>query len=147
MQTFKLDPEKFPKIRRNIIITYAILALVGLGMVWLYLRDNLFTRAWGLIPFVLFLFALAGWFALRERKRYWDVFRLEIGNDVLTRSAYKTNTVKLKKSEITTAREVRQGLIVGIPKNKNALLIPKQLQDQDYQLVKRKLDNWANRKN
>jgi hypothetical protein len=146
LQTFRLDPSKFPKIRRNIIITYAFLSLVGLGMVWLYLRGNLFTRAWGLIPFVIVIFALAGWFAIRERKRYWDEFRLEIGADAMTRSAYKTGTVKIKKSEFTRLKEVRQGLIVAVRGKENALLIPRQLSDQDYQIVKQKLENWVNQK-
>ncbi len=146
MQTFKLDPNKFPKILRNIIITYVFLALAGLGMVWLTLRENLFTRAWGLIPFVVIIFALVGWFAIRERKRYWEDFRLEIDGDALTRSAYKTGTVKIKKSEITGFKEVRQGLIIAVRGKENALLIPRQLTDQDYQLVKGKLENWADHK-
>ncbi len=146
MQTFKLDPNKFPKILRNIIITYVFLALVGLGMVWLYLRENLFTRAWGLIPFVLIIFALVGWFAIRERKRYWEDFRLEIGGDAIERIAYKTGTLMIKKSEIMGLKEVRQGLIIAVRGKENALLIPRQLTDRDYQLVKRKLENWANHK-
>jgi hypothetical protein len=146
LQTFKLDPNKFPKILRNIIITYVFLALVGLGMVWLYLRENLFTRAWGLIPFVLIIFALVGWFAIRERKRYWEDFRLEIDGDAIERIAYKTGTLMIKKSEIMGLKEVRQGLIIAVRGKENALLIPRQLTDRDYQLVKRKLENWANHK-
>lgn len=146
MKTFKLDPKKFPKVRRNIIITYAVLALIGLGMVWLYLRDLLFGSAWGLIPFVVLIFALAGWFALRERRRYWDEFQLEVEGDSLIRFAPKTMTVRLKRPGITGIREVSQGLIVSTESRKNMLLIPRQLADEDYQAVKRILDSWVVKK-
>ena len=146
MQTFKLDPKKFPGIRRNIIITYAVMSLAGLGVVYLYLGDALFGRAWGLIPFVFVVFALVGWFALRERKQYWDEFRLEIGSDALNRSAYKTSTVSVRKSAVTGVREVRQGMIVSTKSKENLLLIPRQLEDEDYQAVKRLLGTWTNKK-
>jgi hypothetical protein len=143
VQTFKFDQKKFPRIRRNIIITYVVLALVGLGIVYLYLQNYLFSSAWGLIPFVVLVFTLAGWFALRERRRYWDEFKLEVGNDSLTRSAYKTSTVRIKKADVKSVREVRIGLIVSTQTKENALLIPRQLDDNDYKIVKRILEDWA----
>ena len=83
MKTYQLDQEKFPRIRRNIILSYIFLALVGLGVVYLYIREDLFGQAWTLIPFVCVVFAAGGWFALRQRRKYWEEFRLRIKDDAL----------------------------------------------------------------
>jgi len=90
MKTYKLDPKKFPKVRRNIILSYIFLAMLGLVVFYLYLRDALFNQAWGLIPFVLLMFAGAGWLAVRDRRRFWEEFQLIFKEDVLIRRAPKS---------------------------------------------------------
>lgn len=143
MKTYHLDPDKFPRVRRNIIITYIVLAIIGFVVFYLYIREALFGQAWMLIPFVLFVFALAGWFALRERKKYWDGFQLTIQDNALIRLAPKMLEMKVKRAGITGVREVRQGLIVSTKVHENTLLIPKDLRDEDYQTAKRILEKWT----
>lgn len=143
MKTFKLDPDQFPRIRRNIILTYSILALAGLGVFYLYIREALFGQAWTLIPFVLLLFAIAGWFALRQRKQYWDAFEIKITEQALIRSAHKLPDLKINRSEITGVKEIRQGLILSTKTRENTLLIPKGLAEADYQALKQILERWV----
>lgn len=143
MKTFHLDPEKFPKVRRNIIVTYVFLALAGLGVVYLNIRDALFGSAWVLIPFVLLLFAGAGLIAIRQQKKFWEEFELTFTNNALHYAAPKSIHMKIQKSEITGVREVRQGLILSTTEKENTLLISKHLSDSDFGEVKRKLEQWS----
>lgn len=143
MKTYHLDPDKFPKVRRNIIITYIFLALAGLGVVYLNIREALFGSAWVLIPFVLLLFAGAGLFAIRQQKKFWEEFELTIRDNALFYSAPKSIQMKIKKSEITGVREVKQGLILSTTEKENTLLISKNLSDSDFREVKRKLEQWS----
>lgn len=145
MKTYHLDPKKFPIVRRNIIITYIFLALAGLGVVYLNIRNALFGSAWPLIPFVFLLFAGAGLFAIRQRKKFWEEFELTFKADALYYSAPKTMQIKINKSDVTGVREVRQGLIIATKEKENTLLISKHLSDRDFQEVKRKLEQWSNR--
>lgn len=146
MNTYKLDPKKFPRIRRNIILTYIAMALIGLGVVYLYIREALFGQAWMLIPFILLLFFIAGWFALRQRRKYWEEFQLLVKDNLLVRRAHKSPELRIKRSELTGVKEVRHGLILSTPARKNMLLIPRDLPDDDYQEIKRTLKKWARQK-
>ena len=89
MKTYKLDPQKFPRIQRNLTLLYLALSLVCIGIGYLYIGPDLFKRAWGLIPFILIVFALTGWYAIRQRKKYWNTLQLTLKGDTLVKSAPK----------------------------------------------------------
>ena len=143
MKTFKLDPEKFPRIQRNIILSYVLLALAGLGVTYLYIREALFSQAWMLIPFILLVFAIACWYAIRQRRKYWEEFRLTFQEDALIYHVQKSKEVRIRRSKINGVKEVRQGLILSTSERENTLLIPKDLPENDLQEVKRTLEEWA----
>ncbi len=143
MKTYHLDPEKFPRIRRNIILTYIFLSLLGLAIVYLYIGAPLFGSAWTLIPFVLVVFAAAGWYTLYERQKYWEQYELTLTPEDLKISAHKSPDIRISKDKITAVREVRQGLILSNPQKENWLLIPKDLPDNDYAAVKKILESWV----
>jgi hypothetical protein len=143
MKTYHLDPEKFPRIRRNIILTYFFLSLVGLAIVYLYIGPPLFGSAWTLIPFVVVVFAGVGWYALRERRKYWETYELTVTLRGLKISAPKSPDINIGKEKISAVREVRQGLILSSREKENWLLIPKDLPDDDYAAVKNTLENWV----
>lgn len=136
VKTFHLDPKKFPQVRLNIILTYTVLAMAALGIFYFYLRGALFAQAWILIPAILVLFAAAGWYAVRQRRKYWDEFKLRITDRSLIRSVPNMPDMQVRFSDITGYREVSQGLILSTSVSENALLIPKALGDQNYQAVK-----------
>jgi hypothetical protein len=140
---YKLDPAKFPRVRRNIILTYVLFALVGLGVVYLYLRQALFGQAWTLIPLVLLVFAVTGWYALTQRQKYWAEFELIIRDNTLIRRAHKAPELRIDRTNISGLREVRHGLILSTPDRKNLLLVPRDLRDGDYEAVKRTLGKWV----
>ena len=146
MKTYQLDPKKFLRIRRNIILTYFIFSILGLVIFYLYFRDALFGQVWILVPFVLLLFAAAGWFAVRQRRRYWDEFKLTINDSMLIRAAPKLPDARFNKNAITGVKEVRQGLILSTRASENALLIPKALPDEDYLAVKQVLEKWIQKR-
>lgn len=143
MKVYQLDPRKFGRIRRNIILTYAFLALVALAVFYLYLRDALFGQAWMLIPFVLLLFAGACWLSIRDRKRYWDAFRISIQNDTLIYFVPKMPEVRLKRSDLTGVKPVRLGMILSTRFKENFLLIPKDLPDEDCAALWATLSRWV----
>lgn len=136
VKNYHLDPQKYPRIRRKIILTYSVLALVALLIFYIYLREALFAQVWILIPFILLLFAAAGWFAIHQRRKYWYEFELQFTDQYLIRSVPNTPDMRVRFTDITDYREVRQGLILSTPVSENAMLIPKALRDQDYQAVK-----------
>ncbi len=142
MKTCKLDPQKFPKIQRNLIILYLALSLVCIGIGYLYIGPDLFKRAWGLIPFIFIVFALAGWYAIRQRKKYWHTFQLTLKGDTLIKSAPKLPDQYLTKSKISKVEEVRQGLLISIKSKGPYMLIPRHLSDQDYAALKKTLERW-----
>ena len=147
MKNYQLDPKKFPRIRRNIILTYIALALVGLGVIYLYLREDLFARAWTLIPFALLVFAVGAWLAIRQRRKYWEEFQLRIQDDALYFQMPKMGEARIQRKHITGVREMRQGLVLATPGREYTLLIPKDLADKDYEEIKKILKKWAGQEN
>ena len=141
MKIYQLDPEKFRRVQRNTILTYFFLSLIGLGVFYLNIGMALFNRAWMLIPLVFLTFTLAGWLSLRDRQRYWDGFEIIIRENAITRHVPKLPAYTVKKTAIRGFKEVRQGLIIATNTSKNALLIPKDLMDKDYQAIKHVLEN------
>jgi cbb3-type cytochrome oxidase subunit 3 len=146
MNTYQLDPKKFPRICRNIILTYALLAFVGLVVVYLNIRAALFGQAWTLIPFILLLFVATGWFALRQRRKYWDEFQLMLKDDGLMRRAPKSPELWIKRADIIGIKEIPQGLILSTKGRENALLIPKDLPEKDFQQLKRTMQRWVGKR-
>lgn len=147
MKTYRLDPNKFPRVRRNIILSYVFMALVGLGVVYLYVRDALFGQAWTLIPFVLLVFTGGAWFALRQRRKYWEEFQLRIQDDALYFRAPHVPEVRIQRRGITGVKEIRQGLILSTPARENTLLVPRDLPDEDYQAFKKIMEKWVGQGN
>jgi len=145
LKVYRLDPEKFSRVQRNIILTYCFLCFVGLGIVYLYLREALFDSAWPLIPFVVLLFSIAGWAALRKRWKDWEALSLTITDNRLVYIVPKMPELTLKKADITGVRQVRQGMIVSTRLRKNTLLISKDLRDEDYSAVRKILEKWSNK--
>jgi len=143
MKRYQLDPGKFPRVKRNLILTYILLALVGLLVVYLYIRDALFHQAWGVIVLVLLSFAAVGYYALRQQKRYWDDFALSFRDDTFTRTAPKTAELQIKKTNVTRVRMVKNGMIVSTKSNPNALLIPRALRDEDFIEITMMLEKWV----
>ena len=146
MNTYHLDPKKYPQVRRNIILTYTALALAALGIFYFYLRGALFTQAWILIPVIFVLFAAAGLYAVRQRRKYWEQFELRFTDQFLIRSVPNTPDMRVRFSDITGYREVSQGLILSTPVSENTLLIPKALGDQNYQAVKAEISRQTKKR-
>ena len=142
MQTFKLDLEKYKKVRRHLIFTYVLLALVSLGIIYMYVGEMLFGSIWILIPLSLLAVGLISHVGLTKRMKFWEGFELTLDDDGLTRTAPDSKTIEVKKGEFAGVREIKEGLVLSTIENENALLVPRQLKDEDYQVLKGILEGW-----
>jgi hypothetical protein len=143
LKIYRLDPNKFQRIQRNTILLYFVLSLIGLGVFYINIGKALFNQAWMLIPLDFVAFALAGWISLRDRRRYWDEYQIIIRENTLIRQIPKTPDYTIKKSSIKDFKEVRRGMIIATKTSENALLIPRELPDNDYLAIKHLLENWT----
>ena len=142
MQTFKLDLEKYKKVRRHLVFTYVLLALVSLGIIYMYVGEQLFGSIWILIPLSLLAVGLLGHVGLTKRMKFWDGYELTLNDEGLTRTAPESTAIEVKKAEFTGVREIKEGLVLSTAENENALLVPRQLKDEDYQKLKGILESW-----
>jgi hypothetical protein len=142
MQTFKLDLEKYKKVRRHLVFTYVLLALVSLGIIYMYVGEMLFGSVWILIPLALIAVGLISHVGLTKRMKFWDGFELTLDEKGLTRTAPESKTIEVKKADFAGLREIKEGLILATTENENAMLVPRQLRDEDYQTLKGILESW-----
>ena len=142
MQSFHLDLEKYKKVRRHLVFTYVLLALVSLGIIYMYVGELLLRSVWLLIPLSLLAVALLGYVGLTRRMKLWDGYELILSDEGLTRTAPDSRSFEVKKAEFTGVREIKEGLVLSTIENKNALLVPRQLKDEDFQKLKGILESW-----
>ena len=142
MQTFKLDFEKYKKVRRHLVFTYVLLALVALGIIYMYVGEMLFSSVWILIPLSLLAVGLIGHVGLSKRIKFWEGFAITVDDEGLTRTAPDSKTIQVKKAEFAGMREIKEGLVLSTLENENAMLAPRQLKDSDYQELKTILESW-----
>ncbi len=142
MQTFRLDFEKYKKVRRHLVITYVLLALVALGIIYMYVGEQLFGSVWVLIPLSLLAVGLISHVGLTKRIKFWEGFEIALDDEGLIRTAPESKTIQVKKAEFAGAREIKEGLVLSTLENENAMLVPKQLRDEDYQELKAILESW-----
>ena len=142
MQSFHLDLEKYKKVRRHLVFTYVLLALVSLGIIYMYVGEQLFGSIWILIPLSLLAVGLLGHVGLTKRMKFWDGYELTLNDEGLTRTAPESTAIVVKKAEFTGVREIKEGLVLSTAENENALLVPRQLKDEDYQKLKGILESW-----
>ena len=142
MQSFHLDLEKYKKVRRHLVFTYVLLALVSLGIIYMYVGEMLFGTVWILIPCSLLAVGLLGHVGLTKRMKFWEGFELTLDDEGLTRTAPDSKDIEIKKTDFTGLREIKEGLVLSTAENDNALLVPRQLIDDDYQKLKGILEGW-----
>lgn len=142
MQTFRLDFEKYKKVRRQLVIVYILLALVALGIIYMYVGEQLFGSVWALIPLSLLAVGLISHVGLTKRIKFWEGFEIVLDDGGLIRTAPESKTIRVNKAEFAGVREIKEGLVLSTLENENAMLVPKQLKDEDYQELKAILESW-----
>ena len=143
MQTFHLDPQKASLAMRRAVIIYAVLGVISMIAVYFSIRDNITEKTWLLVLAIVALYFVSGWQYLRNRKLYWETFKLEFQEDSFTRSAHRTETVTIERFRFGGFREIRDGLVISTKANRNALFIPDDFTDQDYQAIKQIFESWT----
>ncbi|MFZ3070105.1 MAG: hypothetical protein WA110_03165 [Anaerolineaceae bacterium] len=148
MKTYRLDPNKLPKQKKNILlmygITFLIMVVIALALNWG--QETMTSLRW-MLPLMLALFAYSGYQAYRQRKALWDEYRLELFDDYLLQNQPKYPELRLNKADLIGLEEKRYGTLISAKQGKNILVITKDMPDADYEEVKRILNAWVEEKN
>ncbi|MFH1446043.1 MAG: hypothetical protein ABIG43_01355 [Chloroflexota bacterium] len=146
MKTYKLDPEKFSKARRSIILLYIltgiILIIAALWMNWKQLSTNGIMSLM-VIPLIVVLFGFSAWRAVKQRQQHWQEYTLQIGDDSIVQNQPRMPDLHIKSSDITDVRETKFGLVLSTERYRNLFGISKDLRAEDYEEVKAKLMSWV----
>lgn len=145
MKTYRLDPAKLTKTKTSIILLYGItgvlMIIAAVWMNWERIVDkDLFSII--VIPLIIGLLVYSAIRAIKQRKEYWDNYKLEINDNGLTQMQPRFPDLHINSDEITNLREGKFGLIISSEKYRDLLGITKNLRDEDYQEVKAILETW-----
>ncbi len=146
MKVYRLDPEKFSKARRSIILLYIITGIVliiaAVWMNWEQLSTSGFMSLM-IIPLIVVLFGFSAWRAIKQRQQHWQEYILQIDDDSIIQSQPRMPELRVKSSDITAVRETKFGLVLSTERYRNLFGISKDLRDEDYEDVKAKVMSWV----
>jgi len=145
MKTYRLDQAKFSKTKKSIILLYGITGvLMIIAAVWMnwerIVEKDLFSMI--VVPLLIGLLVYSAIRAIKQRREYWDNYKLEIDEEGLTQMQARFPDLHINKDEITNLREGKFGLIISSEKYRDLLGITRNLKDEDYQEVKSILESW-----
>ncbi|MCJ7694517.1 MAG: hypothetical protein MUO40_03740 [Anaerolineaceae bacterium] len=145
MKTYRLDQAKFTQTKKSIILLYGItgvlMIIVAVWMNWeRIVEKDLFSII--VVPLLLGLLVYSALRAIKQRKEYWDDYKLEIDENGLTQTQPRFPDLHISNDEITNLREGKFGLIISSEKYRDLLGVTKNLGDENYQEVKTILESW-----
>lgn len=143
MSVFQLDPVKIKKQLRNIVILYSAVSFVFILLFVLFVVIKGFDLS--LFLFLMVLLGLMVYTAMRsikQRKRFFLGYKLEVGEDSLSQSQVGYKDLIIQKQELDSILESKFGMILSTKSARHILGITKNLSDQDYQQVRKVLFDW-----
>lgn len=145
MKTYRLDQAKFSQTKKSIILLYGITGvLMIIAAVWMnwdrIVEGDLFSLI--VLPLLIGLLVYSAIRAIKQRREYWDNYKLEITENGLTQMQPRFPDLRINSDEVTNLREGKFGLIISSEKYRDLLGITKNLRDEDYQEVKATLESW-----
>jgi len=143
MSVFQLDPVKIKKQLRNIVILYSAVSFVFILLFVLFVVIKGFDLS--LFLFLMVLLGLMVYTAMRsikQRKRFFLGYKLEVGEDSLSQSQVGYKDLIIQKEELDSILESKFGMILSTKSARHILGITKNLSDQDYQQVRKVLFDW-----
>jgi len=143
MSVFQLDPVKVKKQLRNIVILYSAVSFVFILLFVLFVVIKGFDLS--LFLFLMVLLGLMVYTAMRsikQRKRFFLGYKLEVGEDSLSQSQVGYKDLIIQKQELDSILESKFGMILSTKSARHILGITKNLSDQDYQQVRKVLFDW-----
>lgn len=91
---------------------------------------------------MLLFIAYSSYRAIKQRKQFWDEYKLEIGEKVLVQNQPRYPELRINSEDINSIVEKKFGLVISTTKYNNLLGITKDLPDADYLEVKEILQDW-----
>ena len=143
MSVYQLDPNKVKKQLRNITMLYSAVSFVFILLFVLFVVIKGFDLS--LFLFLMVLLGLMVYTAMRsikQRKRFFLGYKLEVGEDSLSQSQVGYKDLIIQKEELDSILESKFGMILSTKSARHILGITKNLSDQDYQQVRKVLFDW-----
>jgi len=133
-KNYFLDPKKFGKQTRNIILLYTITGIIALIVIFV-LQHVTGTNdpAWLAIISIPVLLVFIGWRSIRMRKDLWENYILTLEDDVFIQNQPNYPETRVAMSSILSSEETKEGLYLSSRQGTRIFGIPPQLRDEDYE--------------
>ena len=145
MRTYSLDPQKFGKVRRDIMILFAVIGIVAIGFGLWTTRSQL--QGYGLlglivVPVLIVILIIGAMNTIKQKKAYWGAFRIEMGEDYVIRQEPGLPGKRIQRSEVTSIQETPAGFVLSSAHNATSVIIPKDLGAADFAEIKASVSTW-----
>ena len=145
MKTYTLDQSNLDKEKKSIMLMYGItlLVLVAIAVSINWGRDTMQSLVW-LIPLMAGMYAFMGFRSYKQRKDFYQGYKLELTEDMLIQNQPRMRELKFALADITNVEVQKKGLLISIKQAKNVLGVSKDtMKVEDYEELKDTLLDWV----
>ena len=147
MKTYRLLPEGFAQVRRQVMIRSGVLGLIAAPLVLLVLyvlaaggNPAAFVVALGVLLGTAII-ALQLYRRLRAQREAWEAYRLDLGPDWVSRTRLRKPDMLIRRDEITGIEEVAgTGLLIKTAHEEKYIFVPAGL--DGYAEARGQLAQW-----
>jgi len=145
MKTYQFDPEKFKKQTKILVLMYAIPLVLMLVLVFFLNRNRpeMLKQTIILVVLMIAFYAYMGFKRYKQNAQLWKEYSLTVDDDGVSQTQPNYPEVRIKKEEIKSIEEVKNGFYVQTYSQGRVLGISKELPDADYEELKQIFSNWA----
>lgn len=142
MNTFHMNPEGFKKFYRRFLFIFLIVFIITPPTFAYVIPRNEFKILTFVITIMAFIicFGIGGFIGYRRLRETWLTYTLTIGEDYIFRKQLHYPDIKIEKDEITTIKNVYNGIVIKTKNWRKFILIPHGL--EKIEDVKSLLSQW-----
>lgn len=148
MKTYSLSPERIEHLRQRLVrrgMVVAVLLVVCLVVLiwWLLPRDSISTVVTIISSIACLVGAAIGVRSATSRgQEIWQSIRVEMSDDFVARSQIRIPQIRINRMDVTAVEEGWFGLLVRTSDRSRSLILPRQLDDADFQEIRNRLASW-----